>query len=68
MTVPLMANDILEYGNHSPPPKLIKKPKCKRKHKSWFSYYNWWIEQQSYGIWISMNCDNPYKREQYFID
>jgi hypothetical protein len=50
-------------------PKLIKKPKTKRKQKKWWPYYEWWLGQQFYTVWFGCDdFDMPYKREKYIYE
>jgi hypothetical protein len=40
-----------DWGSESIP-KLIKKPKSKKKQRKWFPYYKWWLNKHYYIICI----------------
>lgn len=62
---PFEIGDIEFDTEPSPPPKLIKKPKSRKKLKSWYSYYRWWLSQQYWEIWYGVDASMPYKRVNF---
>jgi hypothetical protein len=54
-----------EWPN-SPKLKLIRKPKQKRKLKSWYSYYKWWLRCQVVERWVNIDCSMPFQRSKEF--
>lgn len=61
MMRPFEIDEIIPDYPHLPP-KLIKKPKQKKKQKGYYSYYKWWLSCQTVEFWMVTDCSIQFRR------